>query len=140
MAGRAPGRPAAAPGSRRYEPRPRHPVLVSIAVIVLVAGVQGRSRHLAAVLATMPLTAPLAIWIVYSATDGDSRETVGFTWSLIAGSVASLAFVVACWLRCGPAGACPRRSRRRRVGLAGRRRLRELAAVSCQLTPCPESP
>jgi len=73
------------------------PVLVSIAVIVLVAVVQGRSRHLAAVLATMPLTAPLAIWIVYSATDGDSRETAGFTWSLIEGSVASLAFVVACW-------------------------------------------
>ena len=73
------------------------PVLVSVAVIVLVAVVQGRSRHLAAVLATMPLTAPLAIWIVYSATGGDSRETAGFTWSLIAGSVASLAFVVACW-------------------------------------------
>ena len=73
------------------------PVLVSVAVIVLVALVQQRSRHLAAVLASMPLTAPLAIWIVHSATGGDSRETAGFTWSLIAGSVASLAFVVACW-------------------------------------------
>ena len=73
------------------------PVLVSIAVIALVAVAQDRSRHLAAVLATMPLTAPLAIWIVYSATGGDSHETAGFTWSLTAGSVASLAFVVACW-------------------------------------------
>jgi len=73
------------------------PVLASVAVIVLVALVQERSRHLAAVLASMPLTAPLAIWIVYSATGGDARETAGFTGSLIAGSLASLAFVVACW-------------------------------------------
>ena len=73
------------------------PVLVSVAVIVLVAAVQERSRHLAAVLASMPLTAPLAIWIVHSASGGDARETAGFSGSLIAGSLASLAFVVACW-------------------------------------------
>jgi hypothetical protein len=74
------------------------PVLVSVAVIVLVAVVQERSRHLAAILASMPLTAPLAIWIVHSATGGDHRETAGFTWSMLAGFLAGVAFIVACWL------------------------------------------
>ena len=46
-------------------------VLLSVLVVVLVAGVQERSRHLAAIIATMPLTAPLAMWIVLSASRGD---------------------------------------------------------------------
>jgi len=83
------------------------PVLVSVAVIVLVAVVQERSRHLAAVLASMPLTAPLAIWIVHSASRGDSRQTAGFTWSLLAGSLASLAFVAACWVALRQAWSLP---------------------------------
>ena len=73
-------------------------VLLSVLIVVLVAVVQQRSRYLAAVIATMPLTAPLAMWIVFSASRGDQRETADFVASLIAGTVASLVFVVACWL------------------------------------------
>lgn len=83
------------------------PVLVSVAVIVLVAVVQERSRHLAALLASMPLTAPLAIWIVHSASGGDHRETAAFSWSLLVGSLASLAFVAACWLALRQAWSLP---------------------------------
>jgi phosphohistidine phosphatase SixA len=74
------------------------PVAVSVLVIVLVAVVQERSRALAAVIATMPLTAPLALWIVFSASGGDRRETADFAGAMILGGVGSLAFILACWL------------------------------------------
>ena len=49
-------------------------VLWSVLVVVLVAVVQERSRHLAAIIATMPLTAPLAMWIVFSASVATSAR------------------------------------------------------------------
>ena len=73
------------------------PVLFSVLIVVLVAVVQERSRHLAAIIATMPLTAPLAMWIVFSASRGDQRQTADFVGSMVLGSVASLVFVLACW-------------------------------------------
>ena len=72
-------------------------VLLSVLIVVLVAVVQERSRHLAAILATMPLTAPLAMWIVFSASRGDQGQTADFVGSMVLGSVASLVFVLACW-------------------------------------------
>jgi hypothetical protein len=74
------------------------PVLLSVAVIVAVAIVQERSRPLAALLASMPLTAPLAMWIVFSASQGDHRQTADFVASMALGFVAAIAFVAACWL------------------------------------------
>jgi len=73
-------------------------VLLSVLIVILVAVVQERSRHLAAILATMPLTAPLAMWIVFSASSGDQGQTGDFVRSMVIGSVASLVFVLACWL------------------------------------------
>jgi uncharacterized membrane protein (GlpM family) len=72
-------------------------VLLSVLIVVLVAVVQERSRHLAAIIATMPLTAPLAMWIVFSASRGDQRQTADFAGSMVVGALASLVFVVACW-------------------------------------------
>lgn len=73
------------------------PVALSVLVIVLVAIVQERSRALAAIIATMPLTAPLAMWIVFSASGGDQRQTADFVRSMIVGFAASLVFVLVCW-------------------------------------------
>jgi hypothetical protein len=73
------------------------PVVASVIIIVLVAIVQARSRELAAVLAVMPLTVPLAVWIVFSASGRDYQQTAHFVRSMIAGYLASVAFVVACW-------------------------------------------
>ena len=73
-------------------------VLLAVLVVIVVAVVQERSRHLAAIIATMPLTAPLAMWIVFSASGGDQRQTAEFVRSMVIGSVASLVFVLACWL------------------------------------------
>ena len=73
------------------------PVAVSVLVIVLVAVVQDRSRYLASLIATMPLTAPLAMWIVFSASEGDHRQTADFVAALVVGSIATLIFVGVCW-------------------------------------------
>ena len=72
-------------------------VALSVLIVILVAVVQERSRHLAAIIATMPLTAPLAMWIVFSASRGDQRQTADFAGSMVIGAVASLVFVLACW-------------------------------------------
>jgi len=69
-------------------------VVVSVVVVVLVAVLQERSRHLAAIIATMPLTAPLAMWIVFSASRGDQRQTADFVGSMLIGAVAAYC---SCW-------------------------------------------
>ena len=71
------------------------PVVLSVLIIVLVAVVQERSRYLAAVLATM--TTPFAMWIVFSASEGDQRHTADFVGSMVLGSAASLVFILGCW-------------------------------------------
>ena len=63
-------------------------VVLSVVVVVLVAVLQDRSRH---------LTAPLAMWIVFSASGGDQRQTADFVASMLIGAVGSLLFVLACW-------------------------------------------
>jgi hypothetical protein len=74
------------------------PVLVSISVLITFAIVQERSRALGAIIASMPVSAPLAMWIVYTSTGGDHDETAFFARSMIYGIVATLVFVAACWL------------------------------------------
>jgi hypothetical protein len=73
------------------------PVLASVIIIVLVAVVQERSRDLAAIMATLPLTAPLAAWIVFSASGGDHTHTAQFVRSMLAASIATVLFVLVCW-------------------------------------------
>jgi len=74
------------------------PVLVSILVIVMVAVLEKYSKLLAAVTATMPLSAPLALWIVYASSRGDRVAVQEFTSSLLIGIVPTLAFLVTVWL------------------------------------------
>lgn len=74
------------------------PVLVSITVIILVAVLQRYSKPVAAVTATMPLTIPLALWIVYSSTNGDPASVESFTRGMVVGIIPTMAFAVALWL------------------------------------------
>ena len=76
----------------------RRPQSCATRAPVLVAVVQVRSCHLAAILATMKLTIPLAMWIVFSATQGDRRQSAEFAGSMVLGSVATLACILAAWL------------------------------------------
>ncbi len=74
------------------------PVLVSLAVIILVAILQRYSKLMAAITATMPLTAPLALWIVYASAGGDQVTLAQFSRGLLIGLIPTIGFMVAVWL------------------------------------------
>jgi len=74
------------------------PVLLSIIVIILVAVLEKQSKLFAAITATMPLAAPLALWIVYSSSGGDNEAVSNFTKSMFLGFLPTLAFIVTVWL------------------------------------------
>jgi uncharacterized membrane protein (GlpM family) len=87
--------------------KPRHnlmksqdviPVLISIIVIILVAVFEKQSKLIAALVATMPLSAPLAIWIVYSSNSGDKTAVSQFSMSLLLGVLPTIGFLIAVWL------------------------------------------
>jgi len=74
------------------------PVGISMIVILTVAIVQKQSKLVAAVTATMPVTIPLALWIVYSSNQGDRAAVTQFTQSMLIGIVPTVSFIVAIWL------------------------------------------
>lgn len=73
------------------------PVLLSIVVILLVAVLEKQSKLIAALTATMPLAAPLALWIVYSSNAGDRTAVSQFSLSLLLGLLPTMAFLIAVW-------------------------------------------
>ena len=73
------------------------PVVLSIIVIILVAVLEKHSKLFAALTATMPLTAPLALWIVYSSNAGEKTAVTNFSLSLVLGLLPTLAFLVTVW-------------------------------------------
>lgn len=74
------------------------PVLLSILIIILVAILEKQSKLFAALTATMPLTAPLALWIVYSSQAGEKTAVTQFSLNLLLGVIPTLAFLVTVWL------------------------------------------
>jgi hypothetical protein len=74
------------------------PVLISIVVIILVAVLEKQSKFAAAITATMPIGATLAIWIVYSANSGDKETMKVFNSSLLIGIIPTIGFLIAAWL------------------------------------------
>jgi hypothetical protein len=74
------------------------PVVLSIVVIILVAVLEKQSKLFAAITATMPLAAPLALWIVYSSSNGDKEAISRFTLSMFLGFLPTLAFIITVWL------------------------------------------
>ncbi len=73
------------------------PVVLSIIIIILVAILEKQSKLFAALAATMPLGAPLALWIVYSSNSGDKAAVSQFSLSLLLSLLPTLAFLVAVW-------------------------------------------
>lgn len=59
------------------------PVATSILIILLVAILRDRSRAAAAVLATMPINIPLALWVVSSGSNDDPKVMSDFVRSLM---------------------------------------------------------
>jgi hypothetical protein len=74
------------------------PVMASIAIIILVAIIEKRSKFVAAITAVMPIAAPLSLWIVYAANDGDRQVMVDFSRGMLIGVLPTLGFLLAVWL------------------------------------------
>ena len=74
------------------------PVVLSVVIIIIVAILEKQSKLFAALTATMPLTAPLALWIVYSSNAGEKTAVSNFSLSLLLGLVPTLAFLITVWL------------------------------------------
>lgn len=74
------------------------PVVFSIVIIIAVAFLQKQSKLAAALTATMPLTAPLALWIVYSSSSGDRQAVTQFSQGMLLGILPSIGFLFAVWL------------------------------------------
>jgi hypothetical protein len=70
------------------------PVLVSIAIILLVAYLRDRSRTAAVILATMPINLPLALWVTFG-SDADPLLITAFVRSLLWGLGATCIWLVA---------------------------------------------
>lgn len=73
------------------------PVVISIIVIVLIAIISEYSKTFAAITATMPLSVPLGLWIVYAAESGDKEKTAEFSSGLLVGIIPTVIFIVATW-------------------------------------------
>ena len=73
------------------------PVVASIIIIIAVAIIQEQSRFIAAITATMPMGAPLAIWIVWSAERGNQNAMIEFNGSLLFGLLPTIGFLVVVW-------------------------------------------
>jgi uncharacterized membrane protein (GlpM family) len=73
------------------------PVMVSVVVIVLVAILEKQSKLVAAITATMPLAATLALWIVYSSNEGEQAKVMEFSRGLVLGVLPSIGFLIAVW-------------------------------------------
>jgi hypothetical protein len=74
------------------------PVLISILVLVVVAILQKQSKLAAALTTTMPLTVPLAMWIVYSSSDGNQETMTQFNLGMVLGIIPSIGFLITAWL------------------------------------------
>jgi len=74
------------------------PVVFSVVIIIIVAILEKQSKVIAAITATMPLTAALALWIVYTSANGDKTATSQFGLSMIFGFIPTFFFMVAAWI------------------------------------------
>lgn len=74
------------------------PVILSVVIIVIVAIVEKQSKVIAAITATMPITAALALWIVYTSSNGNKIATSQFSLSMVFGFIPTFFFMVAAWI------------------------------------------
>ena len=73
------------------------PMVISIAVIIAVTVLQERSKTVAALTATMPLTVALALWMVFSTNPG-AADRIAFAGGMVLGIGPTVGFLVAAWL------------------------------------------
>ncbi len=74
------------------------PVLASIAVIIVIALLRGRSKVLSAIVATMPINVALGLWLIYAAEGTDQAALVDFVRSMVIGVIGTLIWLLAVWM------------------------------------------
>ena len=74
------------------------PVLASIAIIVVIAILRDRSKALAAITTTMPVSIALGLWIVYIGEGGDRDAVISFTRSMVLVIIGTATWLLAVWL------------------------------------------
>jgi hypothetical protein len=73
-------------------------ILISLAVLVFVSFIAQKNRTLAGLASALPLTVPLAIWIVFRTTGGDYRQTAEFMGSQLRAVMGVVSFVIICYV------------------------------------------
>ena len=73
------------------------PVLISIVIIIAVAFLQRQSKLAAAIISTTPIRAALAIWVVYTAVDGQKDAVVKFNQSVAISLIPTILFAIGAW-------------------------------------------
>jgi len=74
------------------------PVLASIAIIIVIAMLRGRSKVLSAITATMPINVALGLWLIYAAEGTDQAAVVDFVRSMVIGVIGTLIWLLAVWM------------------------------------------
>jgi hypothetical protein len=73
-------------------------LLVAFCLITIIALVSEKSRVLASILSVLPLNITIALWFVFTSTNGDPALNAGFARMVALGLIPTALFVVACWL------------------------------------------
>jgi positive regulator of sigma E activity len=73
------------------------PVLVSIGIIIAIAILRQYSRHLAAIVAVMPINIPLGMWIVYSGAEDKQQALTEFSSALFLNILPLFGFMLVAW-------------------------------------------
>ncbi len=70
------------------------PVIVSILIIIGVAFLRNQSRLLAAIIATMPINVPLALWVLSTGDNFKQADMQSVTQQMLVAVVPSMVFIV----------------------------------------------
>ena len=74
------------------------PVIVSVVVIIGIAFINQYSKSFAAIFTTLPVKITLAVWIVYSAEQGNAKELSEFSTGLLAGIIPNVMYIIGIWM------------------------------------------
>jgi hypothetical protein len=74
------------------------PVVASVVLIIVIAVLQKYNKLFAAITATMPVTIPLALWIVYTGAKGNVAVVSQFSLGMFLAILPTVAFLLALWL------------------------------------------
>lgn len=81
---------------------------IAMVILVTVAFIGERYRNIAGIVTAMPLQIPLAMWIVYTSTSGNTGQTSEFARAAFFGIIPTGIFCFACWFALSKGLSLPR--------------------------------